>query len=602
MSHFITCQGLEKSFGAELLFRDISLSFDENECCALIGPNGSGKSTLMKILAGLEDEDQGKIFRRKGGRIVYLAQDEQFADTDTVEQAVVAALPDSAANGRQQALRALSQTGFEDPGQSCAALSGGWRKRLAIACALAQEPGLLLLDEPSNHLDLPSILWLEQFLDAAPFGFVMVSHDRTLLNRICKRVVELNRCFPKGFFSREVNFEHFLKEREIFLEQQQSLESSMANRMRRETEWLRRGPKARATKAQYRIDAAHRLNEQLDDVRSRNRSQKTLNIGFEGTGRRSKKLMSLHKVSKAMGEEKKSLFSNLSIELGPGARLGLIGANGCGKTTLMYLMADRIEPDEGYIKTADGVRVLLFDQKREQLNQEQSLRRALAPEGDSIVYQEREIHVVSWAKRFLFHTDQLDMPVSLLSGGEQARILIAELMRQPADILLLDEPTNDLDINAISVLEESLFDFPGALVLVSHDRAFLDNLTSAVIGFDGKGGAVQYGECAQWLAEQAAKTASRVQGKNTRADKRKQKKQKKKLTYAERLELESMEETLLAAEEELEGWKKQMDDPEIMSDAAQLTECCTRLEECQLQVEAVYARWEELEARLEEEL
>jgi ATP-binding cassette subfamily F protein uup len=275
----------------------------------------------------------------------------------------------------------------------------------------------------------------------------------------------------------------------------------------------------------------------------------------------------------------------------------MVGENGCGKSTLMHLVHGDVSPDQGSVAKVDGVRVVLFDQKREQLDQDVILRTALSPDGDSVIYQGRSVHVVTWAKRFLFEPDQLEMPVSRLSGGEQARILIANLMRQPADILLLDEPTNDLDISSIQILEESLLDFEGAVVLVSHDRSFLDNLTNTIIGFDGHGGTSLYADCHQWLASLAPekKNVKKKKGKGKPAPKK-----TKKLTYKERLELEAIEETILEAEEELDTCKLRVEAPEIVTNPTELTLWCNRLQDSQDKVDSLYSRWDDLEKRNEE--
>ncbi len=594
MPPLLNCRNLHKSFGAQTLFFDISLGFFAGDRVGLIGPNGSGKSTLLKILAGIEDFDQGEIFQQKQLKVVYLEQEDSFSPDKSVEEIIISVLADEPDEARRlnQAQRVLSQSGFLNPAQPVAELSGGWLKKLAIAGALAREPDLLFLDEPTNHLDINGIIWLERVLCSAPFAFVLVSHDRAFLNNTTNRTVELNRCYPQGFFSVNDNYSVFLDQRALFLEQQENLESSLANKVRREVEWLRRGPKARATKARYRIDKAWQLQDDLSQVRERNRVRRKVGINFVGTGRKTKKLLTLSEISKKMGEKK--LFSDLSLQLGPGSSLGLVGANGCGKSTLMRIIHGDLLPDKGEVNRSDGVRVVLFDQKRQELEQNQTLRHALAPDGDSINYQGRPLHVVSWAKRFLFQPDQLDMPVSRLSGGEQARILIANLMCRPADILLLDEPTNDLDISAIEVLEESLLDFPGAIVLVSHDRTFIDNITSKIIGFSGQGMVAHYADYNQWL--KALKPENKFRKKN-----RKKIKPKPagpgKLTFKEKLELEKMEENILGLEEELDECREQLAVPEVMNDPSTLALWCARLQEYQEKSDRLYERWDELESK-----
>ncbi|MFH1217341.1 MAG: ABC-F family ATP-binding cassette domain-containing protein [Pseudomonadota bacterium] len=593
----INCQSISKAFGAQQLFSDISLTFSSGERLGLIGPNGSGKSTLLKILAGLETADSGKIIYQKGVKISYLAQEDVFDSDLTIENTLMLAVDDESDEttklGRVQ--RMISQVELGQGTERVDNLSGGWRKRLAIARALIKNPDILLLDEPTNHLDIKGILWLEKLLNNQPFAYVVISHDRTFLENTTNRIVELNRYYPEGFLRIKGNYSRFLIDREAFLENQQQMQEVLANKVRRETEWLQRGPKARTTKARYRIDKAHELQSELSDVRRRNASDKQLQIDFEATGRKTKKLIELTAIDKSLGG--RTLFTDLSFVLSPGRRLGLMGANGSGKTTLMNILAGKTTPDKGSVFIADGARIVLFDQKREQIDQEQTLRQALSQTGDTVIYQGAPIHIVGWAKRFLFQPDQLDQPVSRLSGGEQARILIARLMLQPADVLLLDEPGNDLDIPSLAMLEESLVDFPGAVVLVSHDRFFLDNVTNKVLGFPGEGKTVMYDDFNQWLTGQQKSEPPRKQQSPTR--KKDAAERPKKITYKERLELESIEEQILTAEQDLENCRNQLVNPEVMANPEELAKWCALLQPAQDRVDRLYTRWEELDARNE---
>ncbi len=593
----LSCQSISKSFGAHQLFSNISLSFESNDRLGLIGPNGSGKSTLMKIFAGAEVADSGKVSSARGLKTVYLPQDDIFSPEQTVEmvlQEAIADDPDEMSRySRIQIM--MGQTQLESGGLRVADLSGGWRKRLAIARALIRQPDFLLLDEPTNHLDIQGILWLEKILAAPSFAFIVTSHDRAFLENTTNCIIELNRCYPEGFFRVNGNYSRYLEEREAFLDTQLQRESVLSNKVRRETEWLRRGPKARSTKARFRIDKAHELQGELNAVKGMNAANRQVRINFDATGRKTKKLLEAQGLSKFLGNRK--LFSDLDLVLSPGSRLGLMGENGCGKTTLINILAGRTSPDSGKIVTADGVQIVLFDQKREQINQEETLRKALSPNGDTVIYRGNPIHVVGWAKRFLFQPDQLDQPVNRLSGGEQARILIARLMLRQADILLLDEPGNDLDIPSLAVLEDSLIDFPGAVVLVSHDRFFLDSVTTSIIGFDGKGGTASYGDFDQWLEERNRHTSTvkkksvpRVQVRSAEST---------KLTYAERLELDAIEAKILKAEQEVEHCQRQLENPLITVNPQELSHWCTLLKTNQEQVDALYARWEYLESKQE---
>ncbi|MFW6236325.1 MAG: ABC-F family ATP-binding cassette domain-containing protein, partial [Desulfovibrionales bacterium] len=568
------------------------------ERCGLIGPNGSGKSTLLKILAGIESPDTGEVLRRRDTRLVYLPQKDVFHPDETIEQSLFQALPagTESVEGFQRVREMAWKMDFGDTGRPTGTLSGGWRKRLAIARALIQEPDLLLLDEPTNHLDLEGILWLEGVLKRPDFAFILVSHDRTFLENVTNRMVELNRLYPEGFFRVEGTYSTFLEKREEFAGVQQQREAVLSNTVRREIEWLRRGPKARTTKARARIDAAHELQDELSAVGERNRQNAVVQIEFNGTGRRTKKLLEAKELT--LAREGRTLFSGLSLTLAPGSCLGVMGNNGSGKSSLMHLLHGDLEPDKGTVRRADGVRVVFFDQKRERLDPEKTLKESLCESGDMVVFRDTPLHVTAWAKRFLFRPEQLPTPVSRLSGGEQSRVLLARLMLQPADILLLDEPTNDIDIPTLEVLEDSLREFPGAVVLITHDRLLLDSLCDRVLALDGSGQAQFFADSSQWLAVRTKTEV--VENAQPQETVRAKKVKPKKLPYAEQCELNKMETTISLAEERAEEIRAGLLDPAIMSDAARLAELHTELEGAEAEVERLFARWEELETRLRE--
>lgn len=606
MPYLLSCRDLSKSFGAQTLFSSVDLVIAKGDRIGLIGPNGSGKSTLLKILCGLIDPDMGKLYRQKHVRISYLAQSDVFDEDKNSTDNLYAAVSSLNLEETQQYNRVhtlLSRAEFADPDCPVNLLSGGWRKRLSICRALVVYPDILVMDEPTNHLDIEGILWLEKLLNAtlpeSPDAFLMVSHDRRFLENTVNRVIELSPAYPEGTLQINGTYSTFLEKRELFLKGQQDQEERLANKVRRETEWLRRGPKARTTKAKYRKDEAYRLQDELATVKSRNRAGGSVKIEFDATNRKTKKLLTATNISK--GFDGHTLFANLDLALSPGTRLGLLGRNGCGKSTLMQILAtagsdDGLKPDTGTIKVADNLRIVSFDQRREQLDQDQTLRRALAPDGDSVLYQDRSIHVVSWAKRFLFRSDQLETPVSRLSGGEQARILIAALMLQPADILLLDEPTNDLDIPSLNVLEESLNEFAGALVLVTHDRFMLDRICSEVLGFDGHGRTSYFADYEQWLRAMKDTQQEQQQPDSVEAVPRPEKKKKTgKLSYMDQREYDQMEEKILVAENRQEELEALMQDPETAADADKLHTCWQELDTVQQKITRLYNRWEELE-------
>jgi len=613
MSHLLTCQAIGKSFGAQNLFKNIGLVINRGDRIGLIGPNGSGKSTLLKILCGRIDPDDGQVLSRKHVKTAYLAQADHFIESATVAENLEAALADLDLDeieryNRVQAL--LSRAEFPDTSMAVKLLSGGWRKRLAICRSFVVQPDVLVMDEPTNHLDIEGVIWLEKMLSGAlpksPDAFLLVSHDRRFLENIANRVVELSAVYPEGSLQVKGNYSDFLRARVDFLEQQQNLEERLANKMRRETEWLSRGPKARATKARYRINEAHKLQGQLSEIKNRNRSVKQVRIDFDSTGRKTKKLLEAKGLSKSY--EGRVLFSDLDMVLSPGTRLGLLGRNGCGKSTIMQIISAStreggLEADQGTIQTAPDVRIVSFDQKRESIDPEITLRRALAPDGDAIVFRDSSLHVVSWAQRFLFRPDQLETPVGQLSGGEQARILIAELMRQPADILLLDEPTNDLDIPSLDVLEESLLDFPGALILVSHDRFLLDSVCDQVIGFDGEGGVAFYADYEQWLADLKKRKKESPDcmkpEEGTSASKKNKQNKSGKLSYLDQREYDQIEEKIMEGEAEQERLQAVMDAPETAADPELLESVWAELEQAKLNVGQLYERWDELEEKKE---
>jgi ATP-binding cassette subfamily F protein uup len=358
-------------------------------------------------------------------------------------------------------------------------------------------------------------------------------------------------------------------------------------------EWRRRGPKARTGKSRARIDSAGRLIDQFAAARARNRTA-TAQIDFSASDRKTKRLIEAEGIAKSLGGHR--LFQDLNVTLSPGVRIGLVGANGSGKTTLLKILNGEIAPDQGSVRRADLLRIVTFAQDRtEHLDLTSSLRRALCPEGDSVIYRDRPIHVAGWAKRFLFRADQLELPVASLSGGERARVLVARLMLETADVLLLDEPTNDLDIPTLEVLEESLLEFPGALVLVSHDRHLLDRVSTVVVGLDGEGEAGLFADYSQWQAWRDEQSSDAPVAKERRAP-APETAPKRKLSYIEQREWDGMEERILEAEQDLARWQAEVQ--EAASDAKRLPEAYRNLQASQAQVEELYARWADLETRV----
>jgi len=616
MPPILNAQSVTKQFGATPLFQNISFTVEDGDRIGLIGPNGAGKSTLLALLAGQVEPDTGELAVRKRARAAYVPQDSRFAPGLNVRQVLENALAATHVNEneREGRLRELTgRTGFDDLDAEAASLSGGWRKRLAIMEALIGAPDVLLLDEPTNHLDLAGIEWLEELLANASFAVVTVSHDRYFLESTSTQIIELNRVFAEGLLRVKGTFSRFLEEKQAYLESQTRQQESLRNRVRTEIEWLRRGPKARTTKSKARIDTANAMIGKLSAMDTRT-SVNFAGIDFEASERKTKRLVEFEGVACAVPEgenetnqptlpsqaanpaQARLLFEGFNFILTAGMKVGLVGPNGSGKTTLLRLLRGEVEPAQGAIRRAEALRLVYLSQMRE-LDDSLTLRRALAPEGDGVNYQGRTIHVASWASRFLFTSEQLNQPVRNLSGGERARVLIAKLMLEPADVLLLDEPTNDLDLATLEILEDNLLEFPGALVLVTHDRYMLNRVSTIVLGLDGRGQIGRFADYAQWedwLAEQQSaqsqpsRTAKQADLANAAGP------AKKKLSYLEAREFATIEQRVEASDERLATARARVEDPDIAIDADALQQALAELDSAQLESDDLYARWAEL--------
>jgi len=580
----INAQKISKSFGAKPLFEEISFTVSETDRIGLIGPNGSGKSTLLRILAGTEQPDSGGVAIRKRLQLSYVEQDSGFVSGASVRSVVERAIEHSktaAAERGTHFAETLGRAGFENLDQEVASLSGGWQKRLAIVEALVQAPDVLLLDEPTNHLDLAGIEWLEDLLQQATFACVIISHDRYFLENVATSMAELNRVYPGGLLQVQGSYSTFLEKKEEFLHAQSKRQEALENLVHSEIEWLRRGAKARTRKSKARIDKAGELISELAGLNSRTRSA-TAQIDFSATDRKTKRLIELKDVTCEIGDRK--LFAGLNFIVSSRMRVGVVGPNGSGKTTLLRMLRGELAPTSGEIRSADWLRVVYFDQSR-RLDLSLTLRRALAPEGDSVVYQDRVIHVASWAARFLFSAEQLDQPVERLSGGERARVLIAQLMLLPADVLLLDEPTNDLDIPTLEILEQSL----------------LDRVSTIVLGLDGRGSAKSFADFWQWETWQAERMRSwnESEPKTALGSSASPVQAQKKLSYLEAREYDGIEQRITNAEQILQSKRTALEDPAIASDGPKLVAAQAEMEAAQRDLDTLYARWAELQEKAE---
>lgn len=599
---------IQKRIGNRELFQGIDLTVFKGDKIGLIGPNGAGKSTLLKIIADTTEFDHGEIDTAKGVRIAYLPQTENFDESLTLMQAVVNSLnglPLEDSEKHTKSTFALNKVGFKEnfDTTTVSEISGGWKKRLAIACATAQEADLVLLDEPTNHLDLDGILELEQTLKMAEFGFIVVSHDRRFLHNITNKTMEINTIYPKGFFKQDLAYENFMKKREEYFNVEQSTRDSLKSRLKVEQEWLNRGARARSTKAEARIDSIYEMKDQLKDLNRRlsiKRSQER-EFQFSSTERKTKRLITLYNVSKKFAD--KTIIRKFNMTIAPKTCIGLLGRNGAGKSTLQNIIAKRLKPDEGTVKFVDNLKIAIFDQARTAVDKNLTPRKLFCQGSDSVIFQDRVVHLNVWLKYLQLRHDQGDTPIKNLSGGEQARLNLGLIMLEKADILLLDEPTNDLDIESLEMLEKALKTFPGAIILISHDRKLVENVSTKILGFVGNADLQEFADVQQWQSQLSGIKNVEIANANTTTEKPQENKQDykkrdpKKISYKDKYEYETMEETIAKLESELEELHA---NPVDASNHDEFMAYCDKMGQVQTTLDSKYTRWEELEKLMAE--
>jgi ATP-binding cassette subfamily F protein uup len=602
----LTARTLSHAFSQRPLFDAISFTVSDADRIGLIGPNGAGKSTLLRILAGQATPDHGEIVLRSGTRIGYLAQTPNFVADASVRSAVQSGLRsthdarplDWDEEARVDAmLSKLQLTGAEvQPDARVDTLSGGWQKRVALARELVVEPDLLLLDEPTNHLDVESILWLERFILAGQFATITVTHDRMFLQRVSRRILELDRRNAGGLLSVDGDYAKYVEQKADAMAAQEQREQTLRNTLRRETEWLRRGPAARTTKQEARIERAAGLADEVAALGQRNRTRKA-DIELDARGRKTRKLIEAKAVSKSYGE--RSVFENLDLLIGPGTRLALLGPNGCGKSTLLRVLIGSEACSQGSVERAHELVVQTFEQNRESLDPDKTVADSVA-EGDAVDFRGSRLHRYGYLERFLFRPEQMQMRVGKLSGGEQSRLLIARLMLKPADVFVLDEPTNDLDFETLNVLQEALQEFAGAVLLVSHDRYFVDQVATQILAFHTapaeRGRTTLFADLHQWQAWHATQFENARPRDAASASKATANQKRKKLSYKEQRDWETVEARILEAENQLNALGADANRPHVVSNAARALELHAAMEQKRTEIEQLYARWAELEA------
>ena len=590
---------ITKSFTSRPLFENLTFSINKGDRIGLIGPNGAGKSTLLKIIAGLSSIDAGRLTIQKGLRVGYLAQQPEFNPNLTVYEAVQEGVLDpddwesiaysQEISGKLELDRFGESTKVNE-------LSGGWKKRVALARELTKRPDILLMDEPTNHMDVESIMWLEDLLSKAQFATLTITHDRLFLQKISNRIIEINKKHAGGLLSVNGSYADFLESKEDLLRAQQGHEQKLKNTLTRETEWLRRGAKARQTKQTARIKAAHELAETVDELTFRNQNAK-VSFDFRGVDKNPKKLVEAIGISKKFGNNQ--IIPNYDLLITPKSRIALMGSNGCGKSTLIKILTGELPPDTGVVKHAERLQVAYFEQNRDSLDPETSLFKTVCPKGDHVEYAGQMIHARSYLARFLFTFEQMETPVRKLSGGEQSRLLLARLMLTQCNLLVLDEPTNDLDMETLEVLADVLNEFNGAIILVTHDRYFLDQMTNKIIAFGkDKNGVptltsmVGLDQWQDWFDEQQQSLAT---GNKTNSDTQNDASttKKKKLGFNKQRELDGMEQKVLELEEKIKTLTSDLETT-AGSDAKKAVRIGRELTAAQNELEKLYSRWSEL--------
>ncbi|GIL17749.1 MAG: ABC transporter ATP-binding protein [Oligoflexia bacterium] len=607
MSLLISAVQLSKSFAGKKLFHGISFGISENERVGFLGPNGVGKSTLMQILAKKIPQDSGEVVATKGLRIGYLEQSPKFPANATICSFLLhnhEIDPDLMAKAYEWIGRLeLSQFDEQTP---IASLSGGWQKKVALAHELMRTPDLLFLDEPTNHLDVESIKWLEDFLSQAKFSCFFITHDRLFLQRVANRIIDLDPRFPGFLLSVNAGYDQYLESKAEMISNQEIRETKLKNLLRREKEWLARGAQARQTKQKARIENAGKLASHVEDLTDRNRQRK-LNLEFEAQEKNPTRLIECIKVSKKFGD--KWVFRDLNLMITPKTRLALMGVNGAGKSTLIRVLLGLEAPTSGQVKIAENLKSAYFEQGRDALKQEESVLKNICPFGDYVQYRNQSVHARSYLERFHFYKNQVDLPVKQLSGGEQARLRIAQLMLREAQILILDEPTNDLDIDTLNSLQESLEDFPGAVILVTHDRFFMDQIAKQILAFspfeNDQNQLIPFADYLQWEKwfdektelvqsggdNQQAGDSQGIAHQGSKSDSR-------KLSYKEKIEFEKMEEVITQKEVRLAQIENEIEDPHIASQADKVQGLYAEMSGLQQEIARLYSRWAELEEKV----
>ena len=624
-------QDIELSFGGPLLLDHANLTIEPKERVCLIGRNGEGKSTLMKVIAGDILPDSGERILQKETIITQLEQTVPKSTDGTIFDIVASGLAETGellkqyhelsqqtenmddkwlnqlqhvqekidvVNGwtqQQQIERAISQLAL-DPEIEFNTLSGGMKRRVLLAKALVVEPDILLLDEPTNHLDIESIIWLEEFLKSYQTSLIFITHDRSFLRSLATRIVELDR---GQLTSWPGDYENFLRRKKEMLHAETKENKNFDKRLAQEEVWIRQGIKARRTRNEGRVRALEKMRE----LRKQRRVQKgSAKLQLESAEKSGKIIIEAEKLHFAF-DDKRVLVDDLSIVIQRGDKIGLIGPNGVGKTTLLNILLGKLEPTHcKKFKRGSNLEIAYFDQLRDQLDEERSVKENVDQGRDMLSVNGKERHVISYLQDFLFDPKQIQAPVSSLSGGEKNRLLLAKLFMKPANILVLDEPTNDLDVDTLELLEALLINFEGTVLLVSHDREFLNNIVTSCIAFEGNGRVKEYvGGYDDWLEQRTPPATSNAKAKKNTAPAKSQTKEtpkqpEKKLNYNDQRELSKLPALLESLESQIEAIQEQFSKADFyQKDAKEVAKVQDKHKMLEKELEHAYERWEELE-------
>ncbi|MGQ9365397.1 ATP-binding cassette domain-containing protein [Azospirillum sp. ST 5-10] len=598
----VALQGAAVTFGGRPLFEGIDLAVGRGDKACLVGRNGSGKSTLMKVLAGIIAADGGERFVQPGSRIAYLPQEPDFGGFATVHDYVAAGLPETERDEAHRVDAVLDHVKI-DGGLAPSTLSGGEARRAALARTLVGAPDVLLLDEPTNHLDLPTIEWLEQELQAFRGGLLLISHDRAFLNTLARRTLWLDRGSLRNSDKPFAEFEAW--QAEVF-----AADEAAAHKLERKIEgemkWLREGISARRTRNMGRVRALQQLRR---DRAERIKGGQQAKLAISEAERGGRLVVEAEHIAKSFDtpDGPRPIVKDFSTRILRGDRVGIIGPNGAGKSTLLKMLTGQLEPDRGGVRLGTSLEIAYFDQRRAGLDPEETVRHVLCPYGgDRVVVNGESRHVAGYLKDFLFDTRQLDSPVKALSGGERNRLLLARLFARPSNLMILDEPTNDLDMDTLDLLEEVLGDYQGTLLLVSHDRDFLDRLVTSTIALEGDGGATEYaGGYSDYLVQrpprEAAAAPAKAKPAAAPAPAAGPAKPRGKLSYKDQRELDELPARLDRLTAEVKRLEGMLADPDLFGrDPGAFRKAGDDLHVRQAELAAAEERWLELESLRED--